>query len=270
MTKTPPESSVASLFKKTEWSLIAPDDPKPYSYFNEEGRAPLLIVCDHASNAFPAAMNRLGVANWVLEKHVAYDIGAADVARHLALLLDAPAVLAGYSRLIVDVNRQLHDPSAFVRVSDGIAIPGNLDMSETEREQRIESFFTPYHEAVSRKLFEFQERGVAPAFISVHSCTPVFNRVVRQMHIGIMWDQDERIPVPLINRLREMEGVCVGDNEPYSGRDTHDFTVDFHAEKAGLPYVGIEVRQDLVNTRQGAEEWAGKLAVGLRDVLSGL
>ncbi|NIP19181.1 MAG: hypothetical protein GWM87_14220 [Xanthomonadales bacterium] len=250
------------------WPLIGPGDPRPYTLINEEGRAPLLLVCDHASRAFPEAMQQLGVANWVLEKHVACDIGAAEVTRHLARMLDAPAVLAGYSRLIVDLNRKLHDASAFVKVSDGIAIPGNLDIGREEIDQRVRSFFNPYHDAISRKLDEFRARGVVPAFVSVHTCTPVFNRVVRQMHIGIMWDSDPRIPVPLIEKLDRMDGVEVGDNEPYSGRHPHDFTVDYHAEKPGLPSVGIEVRQDLVNTDEGARKWAGVLAEALGEVLA--
>jgi predicted N-formylglutamate amidohydrolase len=251
-----------------KYPLIGPDDPAPYTLINACGQAPILLTCDHASRAFPRAMQQLGVADWVLDKHVACDIGAGPLTRHLARMLDAPAVLAGYSRLIVDLNRKLHDATAFIKVSDGIAIPGNLDISEQEREERILSFFNPYHDAISRKLDEFRARGIVPAFISVHTCTPVFNRVVRQMHVGIMWDRDGRIPLPLLARLRRVQGISVGDNEPYSGRHPHDFTVDYHAERTGLPCAGIEVRQDLVNSEEGVEKWAGVLAEALRDVLA--
>jgi predicted N-formylglutamate amidohydrolase len=251
-----------------QYPLIGPDDPAPYTLYNADGQAPVLLVCDHASRAFPRAMNQLGLADWVLDKHVACDIGAASVTRHMADLLDAPAVLAGYSRLIVDLNRQLHGASAFIKVSDGIAIPGNLEISEEEKAEREASFFKPYHDAVTRQLARFDEKGVTPAFLAVHTCTPVFNRVVRQMHIGIMWDQDGRIPVPLIRNLDAMEGVCVGDNEPYSGRHPHDFTIDHHAERNGLPCAGIEVRQDLVSDEAGAAKWAGVLAEALEDVLT--
>ncbi|NNE06749.1 MAG: hypothetical protein HKN15_13590 [Xanthomonadales bacterium] len=251
----------------SEWPLIGPDDPPPYSVYNPGGKAPILLVCDHASNAFPAAMHQLGLADWVLEKHVAIDIGAARVTRHIADLLDAPAVLAGYSRLIVDPNRQLHDVSAFIQVSDGIAVPGNLDLDETEKQERVDSFFLPYHDAISEQLRKFEQRDIVPAFISIHTCTPVFNNVVRHCHIGVMWDQDERIPVPLINRLRENPELSVGDNEPYSGRHPHDFTIDHHAESKGLPCVGIEVRQDLVTSDEGARKWGGILAEAFEDVL---
>lgn len=250
------------------WPLIGPDDPPPYSVYNPEGKAPILLVCDHASNAFPAAMHQLGLADWVLEKHVALDIGAAMITRQLADRLDAPAVLSGYSRLIVDLNRQLHDVSAFIQVSDGIAVPGNLDLDEEEKQDRVDTFFRPYHDAISRQLESFKARGIVPAFISIHTCTPVFNNVVRHFHVGVMWDQDERIPVPLIERLRQDPELSIGDNEPYSGRHPHDYTIDHHAESVGLPCVGIEVRQDLVATNEGVRKWAGILAEAFQDVLA--
>lgn len=250
------------------YPLIGPGDPPPYMTYNDHGLAKLLLVADHASPFFPAAMNQLGLADWVLERHVAWDIGSDQLTRFLADELDAPAVLAGFSRLIVDPNRQLNDPSAFVEVSDGIAIPGNLELSEEQKSLRVQSFFQPYHEAIANRLDQFQSRGIVPAFISVHTCTPVFDRIVRPWHVGIMWDRDPRIAIPLMENLGGMDGVCIGDNEPYSGRHPHDFTVDFHAEPAGLPHVGIEVRQDLVSDDEGARTWAGILASALGPVLA--
>jgi predicted N-formylglutamate amidohydrolase len=251
-----------------EFPLIGPGDPAPFSLYNENGKAPVLLVCDHASRAFPRAMNQLGLADWVLDKHVACDIGAALVTRFLSDRLDAPAVLAGYSRLIIDLNRKTSSSTAFIEVSDGITVPGNLDLGEEEKSDRIASFFDPYHGAITQQLKEFEERGIQPAFIAVHTCTPVFNQVVRQMHIGVMWDEDPRIARPLIRNLDAMDGVCVGDNEPYSGKHPHDFTIDFHAEPNRLPYAGIEVRQDLVSDEAGARKWASILADALEVVLA--
>jgi len=250
------------------YPLIGPGDPPPFMSYNDHGRAPVLLVADHASPYFPAAMNQLGLADWVLERHVAWDIGSDQLTRYLADALDAQAVLAGFSRLIVDPNRKLDDPTAFVQVSDGIAIPGNLDLDEEQKALRVQSFFQPYHRAISARLEQFESQGIVPAFIAVHTCTPVFDRVVRPWHVGVMWDQDPRIAVPLMENLRGMDGVCIGDNEPYSGRHPHDFTVDFHAEPAGLPHVGIELRQDLVKDERGARKWAGILADALRPILA--
>jgi predicted N-formylglutamate amidohydrolase len=248
--------------------LIGPGDPPPYMTYNDHGRAPVLLVCDHASPFFPASMNQLGLADWVIERHVAWDIGSDKLSRFLADELDAQLVLAGFSRLIVDPNRQPDDPSAFPAVSDGVAIPGNLDLSDQQKADRVRSFFKPYHDKISERLNGFLERGIVPAMIAVHTCTPVFDRVVRPWHIGVMWDKDERIPVPLIRHFNAIDDICIGDNEPYSGKHPHDFTIDFHAEPAGLPHVGFEVRQDLVADDEGARRWARILADGLRPILA--
>jgi len=147
-----------------QYPLIGPGDPPPFMSYNDHGRAPVLLVADHASPFFPAGMNQLGLADWVLERHVAWDIGSDQLVRHLADALDAQAVLAGFSRLIVDPNRQLDDPTAFIEVSDGIAIPGNLDLDEQQKALRVRSFFQPYHEAISARLDTFRARGIVPAF----------------------------------------------------------------------------------------------------------
>jgi len=244
--------------------LIEPGDPPPFMTYNENGSAKVLLVADHASPYFPAAMNQLGVADWVLERHVAWDIGSDLLTRYLADLLDAPAILAGFSRLIIDPNRQLDDPTAFIEVSDGIAIPGNQGLSEEQKALRIQSFFRPYHDAISARLGTFLAGGIVPALISVHTCTPVFAQVVRPWHIGIMWDKDSRLARPVMDYLGQLDGVCFGDNEPYSGRHAHDFTIDHHAEPGGLPHLGIEVRQDLVRESEGARKWAGILAAALK------
>ncbi len=144
------------------WPLLGPDDPPPFEVVNPSGSAPFLLVCDHASRQIPPRLNKLGLADWVLERHVACDIGAKALTLALSKRFDAVAVLAGYSRLVVDLNRQLHDPSAFIKVSDGIAIPGNIELDEAERQARIETFFDPYHAAVSDALDGLAARGPCP------------------------------------------------------------------------------------------------------------
>lgn len=249
-------------------SLIGPGDPPPYMTYNDHGQAPVLLVADHASPFFPAALNQLGLADWVLEEHVAWDIGVDELARCLADELDAPAVLAGFSRLIADPNRRPDDEGVIPVISDGIAIPGNMDLSGDQRRQRFESFFWPYHDAIDARLDSFRDAGIVPAMIAVHTCSPVFDRVVRPWHVGVMWDKDPRIPLALLDHFDAREDICIGDNEPYSGRHPHDFTIDFHAEANGLPHVGFEVRQDLVATPEGARRWAGILASALKPILA--
>ncbi len=251
------------------YPLIGPGDPPPFTTYNNRGKAPVLVVADHATPLFPAAMNQLGLPDQVVNKHIAWDIGSDMVARFLADRLDAQAVLSGFSRLIVDPNRQLDDPTAFVEASDGIAIPGNTGLDDAQKALRVQSFFKPYHDQISAKLDHFSARGIVPALISVHSFTPMLNEIVRPWHIGVLWDKDPRIAVPLLSHFGASKEICVGDNEPYSGRQPHDFTVDYHAEPNGLPHVGIEVRQDLVSGEEGARRWATKLADAFDGVLAG-
>lgn len=236
--------------------------------YNDHGTAPVLLVADHASPFFPASMNQLGLADWVLEEHVAWDIGVDGLVRFLADELDAQAVLAGFSRLLIDPNRRLDDPGAIPEISDGIAIPGNLGLDEGQRAMRVHSFYKPYHDAIDQRLDQFRQRAIVPAVIAVHTCSPVFDRVVRPWHIGIMWDKDPRIPRHLLAYFEDHPEVCFGDNEPYSGRHPHDFTIDHHAEAAGLPHAGFEVRQDLVREADGARKWAGILARALKGILA--
>jgi predicted N-formylglutamate amidohydrolase len=251
--------------------LLEPDEPPPVSILNETGSAQVLLVGDHVSNRIPRALDSLGLATPVLGEHVAYDIGTRKLITHLSQHLDAPAVLAGYSRLVMDMNRSLEDPSVIPEVSDGIPIPGNRGLSHAQRAQRLHCFYTPYRTAIDDMLHRIRARGVVPAFISIHSFTPQLaaDRRHRPWQIGLMWDKDPRIPVPLLERLRARpENLTVGDNEPYSGKHVADYTIDHHAEAAGLPHISIETRQDLVNTEDGAERWAVILWESLRDILA--
>jgi len=252
----------------SKYPLIGPGDEPPFVSYNNNGKAPVLLVADHASPFFPAGLKQLGLDDSVLEQHVAWDIGSDMLARFLADELDAQLVLAGFSRLIVDPNRKLNSPTAFPELSDGIAIPGNIGLDETQKALRVQSFFKPYHDAITDKLNAFKERGIVPAMISIHTCTPVLDRIVRPWHIGILWDTDPRLPKPFIDYFNQVGEICIGDNKPYSGRHPNDFTIDHHAEPAGLPHMGIEVRQDLVSDAEGARKWAGILATGLEDILA--
>jgi len=248
-------------------ALIGPGEPGPFRVLNPQGRARLLVVCDHASRLIPAALDNLGLDELALGRHIASDIGAGDVAERLSARLDAPAVLAGYSRLVVDCNRGLGDPTSILAVSDGEFIPGNQGLSEADKAERARQFFHPYHDAIRRRLESFERRGIVPAFVAVHSFTPIFKQVRRPWQIGVLWDKDPRIPVPLIEMLRA-QGIAVGDNEPYSGKAPADHTVDHHAEGGGLPHVSIEIRQDLIDHPEGSARWADILGDVLEKILA--
>lgn len=247
--------------------LLADDEPPPFEIVNADGAAPLLLVCDHASNRVPRGLHQLGLAPAPLRDHIAWDIGAADVARRLARRFDAPLALTNYSRLVLDCNRALSDPTSIPAESDGIPVPGNRGLSQRQRLQRAEALFKPYHEAVDAMTARKTEREPATAFVSIHSFTPVFQRTRRPWHVGILWNEDGRLALPLMEALRRDANLVVGDNEPYTGRDATGYSIQQHAERRGLPHVAVEIRQDLIATLAGAEEWADRLATALAEAL---
>ncbi len=250
-------------------ALLGDGDPPPFEIVNPEGRARAVLFCDHASWAVPAALDCLGLDESQLRLHVGWDIGAGDVTRRVAVLMDAPAVLAGYSRLVIDCNRPLDSPASVPRVSDKVAVPGNQDVDEGAARARADACFRPYHNTVGDTIARVTAHAGPPAVISMHSFTPMLDGFERPWHVGILWDRDPRLAVPLIERLAADPAICVGDNEPYSGRVPIPYSIPNHAVAQGLPHVTIEIRQDLIDTRHGAETWASVMAVALMKVLAG-
>lgn len=248
--------------------LLGPEDPPPFTVLHPESDSPLLLLCDHAARAVPKALGDLGLPEEQLCRHIAYDIGAAELTRRLADRFAATAVLSGYSRLVIDPNRALEDPTAIPVVSDDVVIPGNRALDAAEQRRRVEAIFIPYQQAVAAEIARRRERGQVPAIVSVHSFTPVMRGVPRPWHVGILWDRDPRIPIPMIQRLRADGRWCVGDNEPYTGRTTLGGTVETHATPAGLPNVLIEVRQDLIAIPEGVATWARVLGDALEPILA--
>lgn len=259
-------TGVASSWPDAD-GLLGPDDPPPFTVANPGGARAAVLVCDHASNAIPAALGDLGLDAAARARHIAWDIGAAEVARRLAEILDAPAMLSGYSRLVVDCNRSLDDPTAMRQISDGVIIAGNRGLDASARARRRESCYWPYHRAVIATIERVASRGVAPAIISVHSCTPVFKGFERPWHVGVLSNIDRRLADPLIAALSRKPGLCVGDNQPYSGLDPHGYTIENHALPDGRLNVLLEIRQDLIETQHGVDHWAALIGEALVAVL---
>ena len=250
-------------------TLIKEGDPPPFILLNANGKASMLLVCDHASQAIPHAMGHIGLDESAFKLHVAWDIGAEDVTRMLSEKLDAAAVLAVYSRLLIDVNRPPGDPGSIPEKSDTTIVPGNSKLSEAQQLARVESFFWPYHQSIAKALSHLWRRGPAPALFSVHSFTPSLGEKNRYWDIGVLWNRDPRLAVPLLKKLKAVENgrYYVGDNEPYSGREL-GYTIDLHAGAAGLPNCAVEIRQDLIDTPDGAQYWANTLAEIFKEILA--
>jgi predicted N-formylglutamate amidohydrolase len=248
-----------------------PDDarhPPPFESLDGPADARVLVVCDHASAVIPADLGDLGVAeSWRLG-HVAWDIGAARVARGLAARLGAAYVLAGVSRLVIDCNRQPGDPSSIPELTCTVPVPGNRSLTPAQSQARVDNWFWPYHTEIGNRIAQLWRHGQAPAVIAVHSFTPCITGCQpRPWHVGVLWNRDPRMAVPLLAALRARGDLEVGDNQPYSGREIN-YTLDTHAGAAGLPNVSFEIRQDLIGDDAGCEKWALILAEALKPVLA--
>lgn len=245
-------------------ALLEPDEPPPFEVVNADGRAGVVLACDHASNRVPRRLGNLGLDAAALADHIAWDPGAAEVARRLAALLDAPLVQSAYSRLVVDCNRPLRHPGSIAEVSDGVAVPGNRGLSPEARGLRVAELFAPYHAAIDGVLDARNRRPTV--LLAVHSFTPVLDGRTRPWPVGICHGRDPRLATLLRGALARDGDLTVGDNEPYPIEDAIDHTVPVHGEGRGLPAAMIELRQDGVRTPEAAAAWADRLADAWKQV----
>jgi predicted N-formylglutamate amidohydrolase len=218
-----------------------------------------VLLCDHACNDLPPEYRTLGLPREQLERHIAYDIGAAGVTRQLAGLLGAPAILTRKSRLLIDPNRGLDDPTLIMRVADGAVIPGNRTLEGAERARRVAEYYQPYHGTIGAVVDQALAGRVVPVLLAIHSFTPVWRGQARPWHAGVLWDRDPRLAHVLIAGLRAQGGLVVGDNEPYDGALRGD-TLWQHGTRRGLAHALLEVRQDLIGDDVGQAAWAQLLA----------
>jgi predicted N-formylglutamate amidohydrolase len=224
------------------------------------GTSPFVVVCDHAGRALPARLGDLGVAAADLERHIAWDIGIAEVGRKLAARLDAFLITQTYSRLVIDANRPLGSPQSIVTISENTRIPGNEGISEEAAAQRANAIFHPYHERIREELDRRAAQGQPTVLVTLHSFTPVFLTRSRSWHAGVLYNRDARLAHVLLDLLRGEPELVVGDNEPYAASEATDYALVEHGERRGLLNVEIEIRQDLIDHERGQAAWAERLA----------
>jgi predicted N-formylglutamate amidohydrolase len=241
--------------------MSPPPDPPAVTVVNEAGASPIVLLCEHASNHIPARYARLGLGEADLQRHIAYDIGAAAVARQLSQRLDAVLALSGYSRLLIDCNRPLAAPSSIPARSEATVIPGNIGIDAAERARRDALFFAPFRERVAALLEARLRAGRPTVLIGMHSFTPIYLGVARIWHAGMLYARAEKLGRAMIAGLRAADAsLVVGDNEPYRITDEGDYTVPYQGDARGIPTLLIEVRQDLITTTDGQAAWAERLA----------
>ena len=226
----------------------------------------MVLFCDHASNYIPPELHNLGLPPSDLARHIAWDIGAAGVTEALSEIFDAPAILCGASRLVIDCNRHLEASDLMAEISDGTAIPGNLHLDEAARTARIERWFHPYHDAVESVLLERQARGVPSIAVSIHSMTDSLAGERRPWQIALSSHLDRSLTGPVLAALRHPGDVVVGDNQPYDLDPRVDYSIPFHAIRRGLPHLQVEFRQDEIPDASTQHRWALRFAQALRSL----
>jgi predicted N-formylglutamate amidohydrolase len=233
------------------------------SVVNPQGHGNFVLVCDHASNWVPPPLQGLGLPPEELNRHIAWDPGALELASQMSILLDAPLVHATVSRLVLDVNRDPVHPGSIVTSSEDTAIPGNHALSAEDRSKRVRSIYEPYHQALAKVI---ECRAAPPRLISIHSFTPVFRRDRRPWHIGVLSAEDRRLADPLLELLRAGGDFHVGDNQPYAPTDGVYHTLDRHSRAGSLHSVLLELRADMIGDHSSQALWAAKLCRALQAI----
>lgn len=219
----------------------------------------IVLVCDHARSTLPEIYGSLGLPASEFDRHIAYDIGVEAVVNGLSARLGIPAVLSCFSRLLIDPNRDVTDPTLIMQLSDGAVVPGNRDIDDAERNFRLTHFYRPYHRAIEAEIDAAIAAGFPPVLISVHSFTPAWKGVARPWHAGLLWEDDRRCSDLFIQALSADPNLVVGDNEPYAGGLAGD-TMNTHSVKRDLPHTLLEIRQDLISDDKGVSQWIERLA----------
>jgi predicted N-formylglutamate amidohydrolase len=244
-------------------NLLAADEPPPFQIVNEKGPSAYFLTCDHGGNLLPRALGTLGLDHADLRRHIAWDLGAAALARRLSNTLDAFLIVQTYSRLAIDCNRPLHSPSSIAPISELTPIPGNQQIASTEINARQREIFQPYHDRIVAELDARKTTARPTILITVHSFTPVFKDESRPWHVGVLYNRDVRLARVLLAEFRAEGGLMVGDNQPYSVSDESDYAIPIYGERRSIPHVELEIRQDLLADESGQEAWAARLARAL-------
>ncbi|MGJ8628937.1 MAG: N-formylglutamate amidohydrolase [Sulfitobacter sp.] len=233
--------------------ILGAQDPSPAEVINASSDHPLLLVCEHAGNATPQALNGLGIAEKDRDSHVCWDIGAEAVTRYMAATLGAPAVIQPYSRLVIDCNRPPDAVDAMPALNHGVQVPGNRDLTDTARATRVTEIFDPFQATVADQLARHPRRII----LSIHSFTPLLAGKLRPWHIGFLFRKDTETSAHLGRFVNEFQpDLTIGMNEPYEIDDASDWFVPHHGEARGLPHSLIEIRNDLISDTTGQRTWA--------------
>ena len=237
--------------------ILAPEEGPAAAVYRSDGRAPVLLVCEHASSFIPASLSDLGLAPSDRLSHAVWDIGAIDMAMHIADLLDAPLVHSRVSRLVYDCNRPPSAASAFPVKSETIEVPGNRDLGEADRAQRTREIYDPFCQLLASTLDRFATR---PSLITIHTFTPTWFGAPRATELGVLHDADYQLAEAVLAAALKQTALRAEMNQPYAAMDGVTHTLREYAIPRGIENVMIEVRNDLVSDQASAARIGAMLA----------
>lgn len=240
------------------------DWPTPVTLCNERGSSEFVIVCEHASNYIPPSYKNLGLCESDLQRHIAYDLGAAQLAVAMSKRLDAPAFLGGYSRLLVDLNRPPGVPSSMPVLSEYTNIPGNENLQADEIERRLNAIFHSFHQQLSEFLAARRRAARNTTLIAVHSFSPIYAGEWRPFHVGILFERSATLALAMLRNLRRTPDIVAEANVPYQIHSDSDYTIPVHGTQTGIPALLIEIRNDGLSTSHGVESWSMRIVDALR------
>lgn len=258
---------IAEKASRSETGLLAVSEPSPIRIERVDGSSPFVFICDHASNRIPRSLGSLGLPENELSRHIAWDIGAASVTEKLSRKFNAVAVYQNYSRLVIDCNRRPDVFNSVPDVSEETPVPGNANLSEADRQVRIDEVFTPYQSTIAQILDDRAQQNRKSVLIAVHSFTPVFKGVQRPWDFALVYNRDPRLSHIILELLQQDGDLQLGDNEPYFLSDETDYTLPVHGEQREFPHTQFEIRQDHIGTPEQQSEWADRLSITLERAL---
>ncbi|TXR50514.1 N-formylglutamate amidohydrolase [Phyllobacterium endophyticum] len=256
------------MAKRAKFSLT-PNDPSPVKIVNAHSQSDVLFVCEHAGREIPQCLGDLGISLDDMERHIAYDVGAASVARKLAEAFSAPLYIQPYSRLVIDCNRPLEAIDLIPEISDGTHIPTNTALSAAERLDRYQAIHRPFHAAIAKALDHAKEVS-RPILITIHSFTPVMRASgeVRRVQLGLLYNRDDAFSQAMLSAVQtNFPWIEVALNQPYDVSDEGDYTIPVHGEHRRLPHALIEIRSDCIADECGQARWAEIVGAAIKIAL---
>ncbi len=247
--------------------LLSKTEPAAPQTINAEGNSPFVLICEHASNRMPEVLGNLGLSAADLDRHIAYDIGAANTARILSKLLNAPLILQSYSRLAYDCNRPPEAEGAMPEISEVTPIPGNKNLSAEAKLARVNQIYRPFQNAIAAFLDHRAAHNLRAIPVSIHSFTKLYKGKERSVELGLLFDRDAWLANLLV---KSFPGFNTQLNEPYGPKDGVMHLMNLHAAPRALHHLMIEIRNDLIESERGQQQWAQRLSIPLQQAAAKL